>query len=59
MGQAHVANGTGRGDDGGPLYTTWREVHEKGSEELLEIIAIITGGHPPGIAKEDEYEPTN
>lgn len=54
MGPSYMANRANGTDDRGPLYTTWREIHEKGSEEFMEIIALITGGNPPGISTKEE-----
>lgn len=60
MGPSNMAHRARRDDDGGCLYTTWREIHEKGSEELLEVIALITGGYAPGIPiKEEKKDATS
>ena len=44
---------TSGANDGGEVYS-YRTIMETGSEEIKEILAIITGGYPPGIPIKEE-----
>lgn len=35
--------------DGEDVCWRWKDIFEKGSEELQEFVKIITGSHPPGV----------
>lgn len=56
MGPADMVNGECGATDRPEIRWSYRTILETGSDELKEILEIITGGYRPGIAKEEKHE---
>lgn len=50
-----MVEGESRGVDRNEIFS-FRHIMETGSEELREIIQIITNGNPPGIPTKEEKD---